>query len=870
MQITPHPRVHIACLWWFLLALVFSLPVSADSGSDWLASQQNTDGVYTGGDGIALDFQSTAEVVRTFVSLGETGRDGIATARTYLDGVDLPLTELLARRLILAVELGGETAEASVSLLALQNSDGGFGDRAGYDSTVLDTAFALESLGLAKVIDEQTAAAAFYLVDQQQAGGAWTLGSDTGSVYVTALAVQALWQYRDYYAVRDAVNLAVDWLLANRDAQSLWGETQDSALALIALLPTFSDKSVIQDSVDALSGLQLADGSWQSDVYKTALALRALAVSQQPYADLGYVRGRILAGDSGLPLEGVLAELNGSASASVTTGPDGVFEFANLPLGTYSLNLSKSGYGALTANLVMDTPRSIDYGDLSMVPLANPTTGSVIGKITDAVTGDPIAEAAVGIQGTSLETLSNSDGQYQITGVAPGSITVTVVKSGYLSVAGSAQLNAGQTLIFSPELYTTGSALILVSGVVSAADGGEPLEGAEVVITQGAAIFGAVTDVQGAYSISGLEPGEFQITVGLAGYQSVFGSGALQSGAHIDFSPSLVEEGQPPSQEPNSGVRGFVVDSVSGQMLEGVNVSLSLDTGQYTAQTDSEGVFSFNSIVAGAGTLSLSMTGYEAIQTQVTLPQNVVLDFGEIPLTPQNQHSTTGFSGLLVDAVSSAPLAGAEVTATFGAETFVLTTDANGLFAQDGITDLGGEVLIALPGYVDITLGVVLQQGAELDLGTLPMRAQDIDNLLPDLSIEQLDPLNMAQTESGFQLQGSIGVTVANYGTAAANAPIALTAFYDSDANGLLDSGEPVFGGNTITSSLDAGETVRSISRWMAPHRSGMPPFPCGWTATKAWWSSPSTTTSDPPPDCVQKAEMPVWIWLCAWTPPAA
>jgi hypothetical protein len=104
---------------------------------------------------------------------------------------------------------------------------------------------------------------------------------------------------------------------------------------------------------------------------------------------LGTIRGSVQM-DNGSALSGVGVSdaLWGSTVATTTSDNDGDFSQASLSLGYHSLTYSKSGYLGLTLTELLETDG--ETLDLETVRLLqdNCTSGTMSGKITDAVTGD--------------------------------------------------------------------------------------------------------------------------------------------------------------------------------------------------------------------------------------------------------------------------------------------------------------------------------------------------------------------------------------------------------------------------------------------------------------------------------------------------
>ena len=70
--------------------------------------------------------------------------------------------------------------------------------------------------------------------------------------------------------------------------------------------------------------------------------------------------------------------------------------------------------------------------------------GTIVGTVTDAASGAPIADARVTIVDTRLQSVTNSRGAYRITGVAPGTVPLEVRRIGYRTAVSSVTLEPGQ------------------------------------------------------------------------------------------------------------------------------------------------------------------------------------------------------------------------------------------------------------------------------------------------------------------------------------------------------------------------------------------------------------------------------------------
>jgi len=145
------------------------------------------------------------------------------------------------------------------------------------------------------------------------------------------------------------------------------------------------------------------------------------------------------------------------------------------------------------------------------------TPGSVTGTVTNASGGAVIAGATVTDSGGPTAT-TNASGVYTLSGLAPGSHTLTASATGFTtSQPQTATVTAGQTtaninFALAP-VPTTGA----VTGTVTSAAGGTPITGATVSDSGGAT---TTTNASGVYTLSALPPGSRNLTASASGFTS--------------------------------------------------------------------------------------------------------------------------------------------------------------------------------------------------------------------------------------------------------------------------------------------------------------------------------------------------------------
>lgn len=643
---------------WFgavvLVMSVFPALVHAalPDGINYLATQQNTDGSYANATNLVDNFQSTAETLLAFQTLGQTTSPGIPSALAFIHARVGDNVRYLARGTVVNAQAGNNVTGFVSTLLTYQNTDGGFGIQPFHENTILDTAFALDALTLAGVSDANVIAPAVgFLLSRQQASGGWADGDNLPSVYLTAISLRALWYYRHVYVgVPQALTNGKTFLFSQRDGAGLWGEHFNTALALLAVIPTLPDLSSVTTSITALQAAQLANGSWDNDAYTTALALQALYLASlpQPNPDFVRIQGNVVDALTGSPLSGVSVALSGAATASVVTASDGLFLFKDLPAGNYSLQLTLANYATVSATTTAALGQTVDFGVLLMTKGAGGTTGTVQGAVTDAATGAPLAGVSVTATGVATPALTDAAGRYQIPNVAAGTITVTAILAGYSPASATGTLSVGGILNFSPALTIDSALESTLKGTVTAAATGLPLPGVSISVT-GSTTAQASTGAQGNYEIA-LLPGVFTVTASLSGYDTVTASATVALGQIVRFSPKLYTQGASPPDANTTTISGVVLDAGTNQPLASVAITATYGTATKNLVSNAQGQFSLTGITTSQLHLAFSLAGYVSSTIDVALEPLETFDMGQVRL--RKEKATQLLPDLTVTAVS--------------------------------------------------------------------------------------------------------------------------------------------------------------------------------------------------------------------------
>lgn len=778
---------------------------SVDTGITWIKSKQGADGEFYSPQTQSNPQLSTLESLSTLIYLNKSVGIDLPSANAFVAPSSINnSTEHLAKIILIKRGLGAAYSPELSSLVARQMTYSGFGHDVSYEADPLSTALALNVFAQIGTENPGIAYAIQYLLDTQKADGSWSLENNASNITLTAQVMKALWGFRNTYAVSSALQKANSYLLAQRGSGGLWAELNASAHALIALLNYTNDRSGLLSSVNALAATQLADGSFNSDVYTTALALYALHLATLPAPDEITLSGKLIDGQSGNPLVGATIEITGASSESQMTDSHGRFGFKNLASGSYFVKASAQGYGSITLTTLVFKGSKPDLGMLKLTKLAvdpvtgNPvTTGTVRGIVTDRRTSAPVADAAVSIPVLGLSAVTDASGVYQISNVPAGNLSLIVTKSGYTEVSATAKLTAQQTLLFSPSLQEAVTLGVSVSGIIAEYGTDAVLAGAKVdVLKEGVIVASVLSNTDGQYSIKDITAADLDIEVSLLGYHTVSASAKPKDGNRLEFSPKLTPVSQTPVVT-EGGIIGTVVDSVTGRGIESVALAVTYDTGAViNLVTGMDGEFSIADMEPGAITLELTKTGYQSMQAQLTIESGLLQDLGNIQFSSVSAITSGKLFGYVTDIRTALPIAAAIVSVknTTTNQLLEVVSGTDGTFNFPVVPAGTYAITIKATGYTQVDFTSVISAGDEIDLGSVLMRKPGIDALIPDVAVLAIDRSTLVSDVASFEASGIIGVTLINRGNTSVEVPFNIYAFEDLNNNGTYDATDTLLG----------------------------------------------------------------------------
>jgi protocatechuate 3,4-dioxygenase beta subunit len=379
----------------------------------------------------------------------------------------------------------------------------------------------------------------------------------------------------------------------------------------------------------------------------------------------GLVRGRVTDGDTGRAIPDFelryQPDAQGGMRFVMRAGPgrgrgpyerqpfhaeDGSFALEDVPAGRWTIEAFAPGYQAGSASGVAVAEGEAVEG----VEIRLSKGGVVSGRVLESRSGRPILDATVraelsggeprtamirmGGEGGDNEAATDADGRYEISGLAPGTWTISASHADWSEAAVSVELRDAPVTA-DVRLGRGGS----IGGAVLA--GGRPVGGAQVSLAPagdsgmrpGVGFFGggeqnALSDEGGRFRFERLAPGRYTLSAALREQTSAPAEAAVTGDDAQEVQLVLAE---------GALVRGFVSGLPDAQ-LAGVNVNAQGADYFASVRTSSQGAFELAGVPEGTITLRANtgdfMSSTRSAATTVTIAPGQAEASAEIRFEP--------------------------------------------------------------------------------------------------------------------------------------------------------------------------------------------------------------------------------------------
>ncbi|GAA5038830.1 carboxypeptidase regulatory-like domain-containing protein [Microbacterium fluvii] len=309
-----------------------------------------------------------------------------------------------------------------------------------------------------------------------------------------------------------------------------------------------------------------------------------------------------------------------------TVATDGSFSFAVLDPGTYDLTFTSGNrwqsFDTATRTLEVGTEAQSVSWDVGYV------TVSIVGRLTDSVTGKPIASTSINASGPdrSLQARTDADGEFRLDDLRDGgqyTLTTTTYSSPYVDITGTdavaVRASRGETrsdLMLDPLATITTS---ITGAPAGARVSLEPVDG-------GYGNWAYVNDA-GSVTSTRVWPGTYKLRMG-ATRSSVenWYPGVLDADAAETVTIGYGDDVRLSWTAPAPGrIVGTVRDATTGAPIP--EVSISIDSAQiteYSVATDANGRYEFSGLTTDEYTLTTPEYTHQPTE------QTVAVTLGEV------------------------------------------------------------------------------------------------------------------------------------------------------------------------------------------------------------------------------------------------
>ncbi|WP_323844806.1 carboxypeptidase regulatory-like domain-containing protein [Microbulbifer magnicolonia] len=696
-----------------LVAVSFPSFASLEQGYAWLGSQQQMDGGIYHQQDIALPEQSTSEALEAVLLASEPIGIDRGNALSSLETGEL-YTESLARRLLASVVRTNSDQSIADLLRARQNPDGGFANAIGAQSNALDTCWAIRALESAGESNSIVRARAIgYLMDSQESNGSWSYDGQHSS-YLTSCMIEQLVKYRNQYsAVANSVADANNYLIGLLDTvyDGSESETFIRALVLSALSVSAEDVTFLQAVADALLAEQAENGSWNDDVYVTALSLRGLKRFQARLSadqqKSGAIKGGLVIAGSMEPIAGATVTVVGGA-ISASTNQQGEFVLSPVMAGSVNLLVEKEGFSSTSVTVDSFAGEIANAGTLAL----SLTTGeaSLAALIVDEQSKAPLSLAKLTLSGDSdYELVTASDGSAFLGGVAPGEYLLKISAPGYYDLQSSVDFVSDQVLHINQGLLSLSSVLDDfprdLTGIAVDGETGEGIAGASISLGD----ITVVADPDGHFVFTNIDRGEYRLMLSAAGYVTTTYALSFPAGSNgiIGNLPLHRSANNQPADLVNLSAN--VYDALSQAPVPNARVIVD----GIEAFTDADGRARISNIGAQSFQSAITASNYLAATYQIEVGAYGSFS-ADLVLTPEAAPTEqVQLSGLIQD-LRGVPIVDARVEITETGQAAVV--DDLGSYSLSEIDPLTFTLQASAPHYQGKSLSVELQQPGSYEL----------------------------------------------------------------------------------------------------------------------------------------------------------
>ncbi len=383
------------------------------------------------------------------------------------------------------------------------------------------------------------------------------------------------------------------------------------------------------------------------------------------------------------PVNGIIVQLDGGAFQTYTNAK-GEFSIYGAAPGMHKLQVWGFAYNFQQFDIYVFDDKDTAIAEIAMTKL----DGTVVGRIVDSQTGEPLAAATAQLDGGGVwRTLTDEQGYFMFLGVTPGAHTLQAW--GYAYNFQEQPINVKET--GATDVGSRGFTIIpdTIRGQIIDAGTGRPIMNAHVQFDGGGLGKETKTNITGRFILVNVPAGARQLQTWGWAYQFKQIDVAQNAGAATDA-------GQIGINPVGGTVNGRLLDAVNG--LSVYNAVAQLDGGnKASCLTNSllNGDFIMYDVTGGTHTFQTWGYAYRFLQQEITATEGNNLNLGDILLTPD----PNTFNGRALDAGTRLPISGATVILTGNGQNISTTSFPDGRFVLLNVPQGNYDITVEAPAH---------------------------------------------------------------------------------------------------------------------------------------------------------------------------
>jgi len=286
--------------------------------------------------------------------------------------------------------------------------------------------------------------------------------------------------------------------------------------------------------------------------------------------------------------------------ATVIDPLTGQYIFTNLDPGTHDIYISAEGYADASITGIEVIAGETNENNNYILE----ETGMITG-IVYPVNSNAMVTAIKDRQATAENRINPVDGSYRLRNLIPGYYNLNVSAEGWISEVSyeMIRVDAGATISLE-RIYLAQNGSNVIYGRITDENSGNALTGANVELAGNS----NETDIEGYFTFSNVPSGLRNMSVRKTGY--------LTTVTQINI-PSTGCSSNNITLTPSGSLSGFIRDSISGNGI--VNVRISIDNDDFVTFSEANGYYSFEHLPAGNHSISYTKDGYNPTNEQIII-----------------------------------------------------------------------------------------------------------------------------------------------------------------------------------------------------------------------------------------------------------